>query len=273
MSEEPKFRNFLKGSVAGESWFENLFAEKLCSSQISQMRSCGTQVKVGKRQVPMYCYGCTDSVSTQPRMVINKKTVMIPRPYANYRPGRKGYEKFIRNNDKFNIFVKKIEDLTRTYLLSMIGGNEWAKEAYKYFVSCKNIVPFGCRIYDSAFNFLSLNGDYFSQRSAGISAHVDNNDIVSCVVHIGSCNHGGTVYFEDFEGEISRTIKFEHGGFQIGDFSSVCHGTEPWYGNRVSLTFSVKKNIVKFFETYGCHQYDKLIVSNNYRCDNVSINI
>ena len=72
MSEEPKFRNFLKGSVAGEFWFENLFAEKLCSSQISQMRSCGTQVKVGKRQVPMYCYGCTDSVSTQPRMVINR---------------------------------------------------------------------------------------------------------------------------------------------------------------------------------------------------------
>jgi hypothetical protein len=262
--------------VGNHDWFKNCFANHIYMVTIRQLIKCGTEIKKGKRKVRMYCYGSTKTASNMPRLERKDgRKEMIPRPYAKFRPGSDTFNMFM-NNKFFKVFTERIEELMYDYISSMDCKNDWTRRAYDYIKKSKKYVPESCRIFNTAFTFLSLNGEIGrSNCSDGIGQHTDDTDIISCVVHVGeSRKKGGTLYFKK-EGDVDvmKRVEFKNGNVQISDFSSIVHGTEEIEGNRFSLTFSVKHTIVDWFEINGLIYYNQYVACDNFACKNKVIKI
>jgi len=272
----PQVVYLLYGCVGNHDWFKNCFANHIYMVTIRQLIKCGTEIKKGKRKVRMYCYGSTKTASNMPRLERKDgRKEMIPRPYAKFRPGSDTFNMFM-NNKFFKVFTERIEELMYDYISSMDCKNDWTRRAYDYIKKSKKYVPESCRIFNTAFTFLSLNGEIGgSNCSDGIGQHTDDTDIISCVVHVGeSRKKGGTVYFKK-EGDVNviKRVEFKNGNVQISDFSSIVHGTEETEGNRFSLTFSVKHTIVDWFEINGLMYYNQYVACDNFACKNKVIKI
>ena len=236
---------------------------------------CGTEVKKGKRKTSMYCYGSTKTASNMPR--IQRKDgskEMIPRPYAKFRPGSNTFNMFI-NLHNFRVFTQKIEEIMYNFIFSMDCKNKWTTRALKYLNNSRKYVPKTCRIFDTVFTFLSVNGQIHSPNYGGIGKHTDDNDVISCVVHVGeSLEKGGTVYFKEYDDvDAMKKVEFKNGNIQISDFSSIVHGTEEICGNRFSLTFSVKHTIVDWFEMNGSLYYNQHVACDSFACKNKVIKV
>ena len=234
----------------------------------------------GKRKVNMYCFGCTVGASKTPRLVANctksvdskkKQYHYIPRPYKNYKPTSSKKVEFEKNRDLCAL-VHHIEEICFKYLLQI--KDAWSREAYIALRESKEITPKECRIFDTGFNFMSLNGDLQSS-TIGIKPHLDNEDYFNFVLHVGQSVEGGsTVYTKNGSNKKMSNIlsvPFHHGLFQICRFSHVYHGSTPWKGKRCSINLAIKKKPILFFQKFGLCYYKKYIVDQNYELSNIIV--
>ena len=262
-------KNFIPlcyGSLKSVEEFQYAFCISDICNLLKKLKKLGTKlVKRGKRKVPMYCFGSTVGVARTPRILVEKKMIFIPRPYRFFKPISSKRVEFEKMND-LRVFAHFVEKITLEYL--QIVKEEWATEAYSYLLLSKKITPSSCLIMDTGFNFMSLNGD-MGDSDEGIQNHVDDQDYVNLVLHLGTCTSGGCTIFCKYLPNRDKPRKifevpFEHGTFQISRFSHILHGTDKWKGVRCSLNFGLKKKVLNFFKCYGTYHYKKHIVDEKY---------
>ena len=242
-------------------------------SSVDGLKSLGSQQKKGKRKVPMYCFGSTNFACNTPRLLLKDgRRMMIPRPYSKFKPSHSCFKKFIKDGIAMGDLVLYLENFCLSYFNYLKSTEEWAYKALQDMLDSRKIVPKCCRIFNTAFTFLSLNGD-LNDNVEGIGKHVDTSDSFNVILHVGNCDvGGGTLYYMGKESNcLFETIPFNLGNMQVGQYSTVYHGTQSWLGQRCSLTFSVKKTIVDYFRTYGTFHYNKYIADENYSCPNLCI--
>ena len=249
--------------------FDLFCNECVYTRNISNLLKIGTKLKkTGKRNVCMTCFGSTAGVSTTPRFLINGKVVYVPRPYKVFKPTTKERALFDKN-DLLRNLVKDIEKICICCLMNL--KDEWSKEALVCLQKSPHITPSCCRIYETGFNFMSINGD-MKDSQEGIKLHLDEDDYFNFVLHLGnSVQGGGTIYGvskNNQKNDIQFHVPFEHGKFQISRFSHVYHGTNGWIGNRCSINLAVKKKIYNFFDVFGKDIYIENIVKKEYRMEN-----
>ena len=96
--------------------------------------------------------------------------------------------------------------------------------------------------------------------------HFDERDIISRVLHLRNVLQGGqTCYYNgskvDEPGEIIYQVNFVHSRLQIGFLNKVLHGVNEWNGQRCGIQLNIKKDVLKYFITFGITHYDKYRVS------------
>ena len=253
--------------------FEEVFGLTRFCSSVSVLKSIGSQQKKGKRKVPMYCFGSTNFACNTPRLLLKDgRRLMIPRPYAKFKPSHPFFNKFAKDDIGMGDLILYLENLCINYFNDLKNTEDWADSALQDMLDSREVVPKCCRIYNTAFTFLSLNGD-LNDNVEGIGKHVDINDSFNVILHVGNCSvGGGTLYYMGKESNtVFEMIAFNNGNLQVGQYSAIYHGTQGWTGQRCSIALSVKRTIVDYFRTYGSLHYNKYIVADNYACPNVCI--
>ena len=79
----------------------------------------------------------------------------------------------------------------------------------------------------------------------GIYPHLDDKDVITCIITLGDVLKGGsTVYYSGLKEkdphEPDLSVSFGHGRIQIGSFSKVVHGVDEREGNQITLKFCTK---------------------------------
>ena len=264
-----------KGNISQLKSFDSTFSTLKYVNSVKFLKECGSMQKKGKRNVPMYCFGSTNFACNSPRILLtNGKTVMLPRPYTSFRSNKSQFKRIIKDEIGFIPFIKHIELFCFQYFSILKGKERWAEKAFVDMNDSRLLIPKCCRVHDTAFTFMSLNGNMQSNEN-GIGRHIDSNDSFNVVIHIGECKKGGgTLYFYGKDtNAVCKKINFMNGNIQIGQYSYVYHGTEAWIGKRCSLAFSVKHTILDYFRSYGKSLYEKYIVNDGYKCRNICINL
>ena len=95
----------------------------------------------------------------------------------------------------------------------------------------------------------------FNKVNNGIPPHLDEDDIISCIITLGSPNNGGdTDYYDGINnkmfGDIQISVPFKHCQLQIGCYHKIYHGVRSWDGNRIILNFKFEKNFIDHFQLY-----------------------
>ena len=107
-----------------------------------------------------------------------------------------------------------------------------------------------------------------TENNGDIFIHLDKDDYITALVSMGTDNviSGDTYYYEKIDKErfiLVRSIKFKHLNIQIGQFDKVFHGTSQWQNNlRGVLSFSLQKDLLNHFETFGMTYYSQYALVN-----------
>ena len=122
------------------------------------------------------------------------------------------------------------------------------------------------RVCDSIFTQMVVVGDTVSTYGAGIHPHLDDKDVITCIVTLGDVTEGGsTVYYSGLKekkiGKVQTVVPFQHGRIQIGNYSEVVHGVSKWRGNCITLNFNIKHQIVKHFRDHSDYYYSQWVES------------
>ena len=247
---------------------QSVFNHDNLENIISVLIKNGTKLyKKGKRKVCMTLYGSTMGVSQTPRIVVKGKVEYIPRPYTRSKPSSK-WLKRIHMEDNLVYLVQYLDRFALQYLEVLFHTEFWSREIYNCLLDSKKYIPSSCRIFDTSFTFMSINGDMKDSQD-GISLHIDEDDCFNIVIHIGKCTKGGsTIYVNTRSNNIDMKIPFQNGQIQIGCFSEVLHGTEPWMGQRCSINLGLKRNVLNHFKSYGT-KYFHYVSDNNFECPNI----
>ena len=92
---------------------------------------------------------------------------------------------------------------------------------------------------------LSTHGDLMSK-------HIDKNDFITVLFHIGQLLHGdGTDYYtgltSDWYGTLTKHIPCQHGRVTIGCSDKIIHSGEVWEGTRECINFNLEKKFLNIF--------------------------
>ena len=107
---------------------------------------------------------------------------------------------------------------------------------------------------------MTLIGNLDIDGGGSIKEHVDSEDIITALFHIGEPKNGGnTLYYngikKENKGNLVQSIEFQHGRLQIGFFNEIVHGGDSWEGRRGGINLNLKKNVLSFFEKEECQKY------------------
>ena len=85
--------------------------------------------------------------------------------------------------------------------------------------------------------------------NSGIPPHLDEDDIISCIITLGSPNNGGdTDYYDGINnnmfGDKQSLVTFKHYQLRIGCYNKIYHGVRSWDGNGITLNFNLIKNLL-----------------------------
>ena len=83
-----------------------------------------------------------------------------------------------------------------------------------------------------------------NETNIGILPHLDEDDIISCIITLGSPNNGNdTDCYDGLKNNMFWTkqisVLFKHCQSQIGCYNKIYHGVRSWYGNRITLNFNL----------------------------------
>jgi hypothetical protein len=125
------------------------------------------------------------------------------------------------------------------------------------------LIPSCLRICDTMFTQMIVLQTNSKDNSGSIPVHIENDDHVNAILTLGDIAVGGgsTVYYDGTNrkdvGKEYLNIPFEHGRLQIGYFDHVYHGVSCWKGDRVTVSLSLQRKILKHFVLYGSKYYDQ----------------
>ena len=100
---------------------------------------------------------------------------------------------------------------------------------------------------------MMMLGNLKYEVNSEIKAHIEEEDIVTALFHIGEPKSGGsTLYFNGAssknKGKIQYIVPFQHGRLQVGFFNETVHAGGEWQDIRGGINFSLKRNILRFFQ-------------------------
>ena len=214
------------------------------------IKKTGTYSKISQRKVPMYLFGSTIGRTKFPQYCDSDGYHNLARPYANYKPNSKGRK--IIDSVWFSEFV--------IYFLKELHPNKKKAKMTLFWISlAKKVIPRECRISDTFFNHMTLLGN-LKDNEGSIHPHVDSEDVITALFHVGSPSVGGnTLYYDgtskNSKGNIVHSIYFEHGRLQIGFYDKIVHSAEPWEGVRGGINLNLKRNVLSFFQKEKCRKY------------------
>ena len=123
-------------------------------------------------------------------------------------------------------------------------------EDMKSFIDSMNylekIIPQLLRLCYTFFTQMVIVGKC-NESNIGIPPHLDEDDIISCIVTLYSPNNGGdTDYYEGLKikmfGVKQFLVPFKHCQLKIGCYNKIYQGFCSLYANRITLNFNMKKN-------------------------------
>ena len=108
----------------------------------------------------------------------------------------------------------------------------------------------------------------WNKNSDHISKHMDKEDFVTTLFHVGDpSNGGGTKYYAGLTsksfGNLTKEVSCEHGRLTIGCFDKILHCGESWSGICGCINFNLKKKVMEHFLRYGNNCY-KQFEGNNF---------
>lgn len=244
-----------------------------------------------KRKNYNYLIGSTDFAgNTVPKFVNPLKTKtntctgesMLPRLYYKWLEAYIKSHRCFEMNSWFKYFVEDLSVLTITHVRNAIVRAQQdnnipllqnLRVIYRKIMFVLNKLPSSLKIYNSIFTQLAIVGKYPNADSTGeIPLHRDNKDIISCVVTFGTVEEGsGSTIFHDGiddkqQGNEIYSLPFKHGRIQIGTYSEILHEVTKWRGDRLTMNFNIKAQIVDHFEVFGDYFY-KQYESKDYPCE------
>ena len=92
---------------------------------------------------------------------------------------------------------------------------------------------------------LSTNGDL-------VSKHIDRDDLITVLFHIGQPLYGGGTTFytgltSDEYGRLTKHIPCLYGCLTIGCFDKIIYSGEAWEGSHWYTNFNLKKKFLNIF--------------------------
>ena len=253
--------NLLNHDTSYHSYFS-----ETCFFQTFQILSKGgTRMTTKKRKVPMYLFGSTIMGTRFPIYFEDGGFHPLPRPYGPFKPGNLGYT--LSRKFWFMKFVEDIEGVTIYFLIYLYPNKKIANDILMKIQIAKTIIPHTCRISDSFFTHMTVLGNLGKKDCREIPVHTDKKDIITALVHFGSVTDGGfTMYYdgddEENYGRLSNCISFKHGRIQIGVYNKVPHAASDWEGNRVTMNFNLKMDVLNHFLIHGNKYYHSYELSN-----------
>lgn len=228
-----------------------------------------------KRDIENYLFGSTCFGGTSPLYYDEDKPGyrMIPRPYIHYKPGSIVYK--ILNDQQYQDLIKVCELEVMNFLYESLiyyskhnTNNDTLpiineiKLTLKLINFIKENVPLPLRIGNSFFTQMVLIGNDEYRKHTGIPCHLDK-DRITCIVNFGDVKKGGsTMFYDGLDdksdiGKLVREVKLSHGRIQVGFFSKVVHSVSAWEGNRMTLNFNFKDDIINHFMNVGSLFYNE----------------
>ena len=115
----------------------------------------------------------------------------------------------------------------------------------------KKVIPSSCQIGHTFFTHMAVVGN-LSTHGDLVSKHIDKNDFITVLFHIGKpLQGGGTNYYtgltSDENGTSAKHIPCQYGRLTIGCFDKIIHSGEAWEGSRGYINFNLKKKFISFF--------------------------
>ena len=108
-------------------------------------------------------------------------------------------------------------------------------------------------LFDTIFTGVAFIGDLSSNEET--HTHRDHIDVCSIVIQFGNTDvtGGETIFYKEKDTEPPCfTQKFIHGGYIIGPFNEVGHGSNKWIGERGAVVYFVNKGIMENILKHGC---------------------
>ena len=237
-----------------------------------------------RRGIVNYLIGSTMfAADTSPKFInpLNgMKLSMLPRPNKSCFPD--SYIMKYLNKSLFRELCECVSIMVETHLLYQICFLQQLQDTRNDFYIkllleqlntiqfVKEHIPSSLKVCDSIFTQCVIVGDTVLSSHGGIYPHLDDKDVITCIITLGEVTKGGaTIYYSGLKEKNPLnpvlSVPFEHGRIQIGSFSTVVHGVEQWEGNRITLNFNIKEQIVAHFRNFGDKYYSQWVNSNYER--------
>ena len=265
--------DFKEAYFSRTNLFEHRNVRKLSRNNyhdtVKTFLSTGYQIRSNKRgeKVNMVVFGTSTGASTAPKFRNEQGNhVMLPRPVLHSKPTEKGA--ILMSKQWFKNLTTVLEQLTISHVKKQIDN----KAIMKTINFVKSNIHSTLRICDSCFTQMvilwSPNEEANSLNTSGMKEHIDIDDCLTCILTLGDVEYGGnTNYYNGITksglmkstGSLMKTVPFEHGQVQIGNYRDIVHGVSPWVGQRITFNYHIQISVVNHFIQYGNNAYE------NYR--------
>ena len=231
----------------------------------NNMYQYGLKYKTKSRTISLSMYGSTIGATRYPQFIKDDEYKILPRPYHTSKPGNKGW-KLIQTFEILNL-IKHIEAITFQYFNQIYPDRKKQRVILYMIQKAKEVIPSSCQIGETFFTHMPLIGN-LSTNGDLVSKHVDKDDFITVLFHLGEPLHGGgTDYYtgltRDEYGFLAKHIPCEHGRLTIGCFDKIIHRGEPWEGSPGCFNLNLKKKVLEHFLRYGMKYYSQY-ERNNY---------
>lgn len=234
---------------------------------VNRISSCSKRSRTEARKNSFYQFGSTMGSAKYPKFrreidsCGDKKIYsesMLPRPVVCCRPSNLGWS--MQKEPWLIDLVRDLEQYTISYIERHSHCIPHANEFIKQLMQFKHGVDRNLLICNSIFNQMIMIGEM--KQNSNINLHVDKDDAISCILHLGKVTSGGsTNYYNGLKagknvptclnGQLVHSVPFEHGRIQIGFYKDIVHGVDHWEGPRITLDFNTKIGVLNHFCIYG----------------------
>ena len=223
--------------------------------------SCAKRASTDSRKNPFFQFGSTTGSAKYPKFRASKDSdaeSMLPRPVVCCRPNKLGWH--LQQHSWLIDLVSDIETYTILYIKENRNFFPHAEELLLQLHDFKHGVDSNLLICETFFNQMIMIGEL--DRNGDMNLHVDKEDAVSCVLHLGEVNKGGSTNYYNglkagknvpasFNGDLVHSVPFEHGRLQIGLYKDVIHGVDSWEGSRITIDFNTKISVLNHYSIFG----------------------
>ena len=177
--------------------YSTVLSLKKYKETLNSLRIFGNYFQTNKRIYGMYCFGSTAMATKFPIYVHEGKKIVLPRPYANSKPGKCGHQ-ILNDSSWFTTLIKDVEKKVFQCLACLFPNKDDGYDILMLLYNSKEIIPSCCRLCDTIFSQMIIIGNNINENDGyGIPLHKDEKDIISVLLHFGEvCSGGPTDYYD-----------------------------------------------------------------------------